>query len=329
MATKKIPSEPITFMLMDHMHNPNSPFSIEDTEGRTQAIMSVRDKWMLPGRQTIQVYAEDGSVQTREIRYLSNATSIFVDEQIKAGLKFELKPKYNELLDLQFEAGELVATKNLQKQFLLATAFNNAFPKELRMPEQYACFEEFKPAVEEAANLEEFELNVTAANKIIAMSRDEAAEALMLWNPTGHVPETMTVGSIKLRLREIINEKHPRTGQVGAQFIIDGTKKSEDKTRLIVTKALAAEIISLSDIPGSAALKGKNGKFEPLCTVAEEGGLELKTTRFIEWLEETKDGQTAIAVIESMLKVKENPKKNVVKGGKEEVKTDSNQGGEQ
>jgi len=297
-------SEPITFRLMDHMHNPNSPFSMEDKEGKTVAILSVRDKWMLPGRQTIQMKNDKGEIVTREIRYLQSASTIFVDEQTKAGIKLELKPKYSELLDLQFEAGELVATKNLQKQFLLACAFNNSFPTELRMPEQYACFEEFKPAVEEKTEIDEFTRNLNAGNKIMEMDEEEAREVLMLWNPTGHVPKGLSLDKLRLLLREVINESHPRTGVSGATFINEGIKKSEDKTRLLVGKALAAEIVSLSDVPGMAAIKKQNGKFEPLCTISEEGGLEAKTNRFVQWLEETTDGKTAVAVIEAQLNAK-------------------------
>lgn len=225
---------------------------------------------------------EEGNNET--LRLKLNANSIKQDEQIKKNIDANAKFTKNERMAPRFIYGTLLTSNPIVQTYLESIppfeGFKGVRDGSSAQQPSYKLVDEAK----DTENENEFiRKQMEAGTYVLGLKKEGATELLISLFGSAHpIPETVT--SMQNELVFFIQENED-----GADKVLAKRESADDKTKVLIGKAVQAGILSFDHIPGQVAMK-ISGKFKGVKEIPSAFELEAKESRFIEHLN-SKDGE--------------------------------------
>jgi hypothetical protein len=278
----------------------NSPYTVEGTD----VVLDVPPQRNVPWKFVVTISDHEGNHTEREVRYIRGAQSIYVDEQIKAGIKADRKPTPQEMLDLTFVHGRLEATRPNQIEYLDTLPLNDE-GKSVKQQNQRIMYTSYDPVKVKKAQRSDADKQVRAYSILSQLNYEQMQDALRFRGIKAQMDEDdcflalkniieaakdgvqyMNEFGDKLDAVAIVEGKQPSVSYNDAVAIVEGKQSvgmtENDRITSMVYKLIEADQLSLTAIPNSVALISKEGKYKVLAKLEDSGDMASKTERFID-----------------------------------------------
>ena len=159
-----------TYRLHSDEQVKSSPFKIEGTD----LVLDIPPGRNIPYKSV--AFNENG--EARAIRYVRGAKSIYVDEQIAAGIPANRQPTIDELKDLEVINGTLLATRKILIEYLDANPLNAGCP--YRQSDSRNFYYKVDPKAEMEAVNSQYKKTEEAFFRLRSLSTEDARELVRL-----------------------------------------------------------------------------------------------------------------------------------------------------